>query len=381
MIASSGESTMTQRTVRGGSCVVRPFVFLFLAGLLVMAVRHVSSYVPSGDLFAGAAETAGHVAIDLTVVPVATIAAFKIRHAEMTPTVDVALFGNSRVLPVSASDLNLPSCRFFNFALSGESLRGNVALVEHLSAVGKSPHVTVIGIDNFETQLYGNPAWPSIAERWRLMGKDLLAGWRRTDISTTEWLRMGWRYLNTEGEIFRYSFERTFFLSGLNLWWHGIGKADNPRNEGPPHYLTDGSLPYTVAGVDRQADVPVPSAPEQIMDSYLRYDLERLATLASAERRIVVYEAPLAPASARHFQTAGSTMAARQRGVFLDTCRKLGLACYANPGVFAPEAAWRDATHPPPAPLGAYIRGLVAKSEESGGTSRSSTPALCNHDL
>ena len=352
--------------------MIRPLAFLALAGFLIGAVSCVASYVPPGDPFAG---TSDEISIDLTTVPIATVAAFKIRHAQAMPPIDVGLFGSSRILSVSASDLALPACRSFNFALSGESLRASTALLEQLAAIGKSPHITVVGIDNFESQFFGNPTWPTLEERWHLAWKDMTAGWRRPDVSAIDWLRMGWRHLHTEGEIFRLHFERRFVSSGLTLWQHGIAEPHGNSGGNHQHYRIDGSLSYEVAGVDERTNVPLPSAPEEIMVGYLRRDLERLAGLATKGRRIVIYEAPVAPVSALRFAREASPYAVYHRRIFLEECQRLGLVCHSDPGLFAPESVWRDASHPPPAPLGAYIHQLIREAAQD----KSAT--VCGNDL
>jgi hypothetical protein len=53
--------------------------------------------------------------------------------------VDILLLGNSRPLPVGAGDLGVLPDRFFNLALTGESLRSSVAALEYLGARGKLP--------------------------------------------------------------------------------------------------------------------------------------------------------------------------------------------------------------------------------------------------
>ena len=294
------------------------------------------------------------------------------------PPVDIALFGDSRILPVSAHDVGYPSCRFFNFALSGESIRSSVALMEHLAAIGKAPRLAIVGIDNFESQYFSNPTWLPPMKRWQSAWTDLAVGWQRQDVSMTNWLRMGWRHLHTSGESVRYMFARQFLISGANLWLDTAmptGNGHEAKSHQRPHYRIDGSLSYGVAGKDGQADIPLPSAPEQIIVGYLRHDLQRLARQERDGRRVIIYESPVAPTSTRRFAQQPSAYAKFHRETFLEECRKLGLACQADPGLFAPDAGWRDSSHPPPGPLGAYIQTLI--SEAVSGDRES----VCNNDL
>lgn len=352
--------------------MIRPCLFLTLLGLLLGSIVYVGGYTPPGDPFIGSSE---EVVVDLMSVPTSTVAALKIRHASAMPSVDIGLFGNSRVLAVSASDIAYPRCRFFNFALSGESVRASVAVLERLAAIGKVPRISVIGIDNFESQYYSNPAWPTPIEQWRLAWSDLMAGWPRQDISMRNWLRMGWRHMHTSAETLRYRFTRQFLMSGARLWLgpgiHDQHVVDSRR----PFYRLDGSLSYEVAGRDQKADSPLQSAPEQIIPGYLRHDLGRLARLAVEGRRVIIYETPVAPASAYHFTRQPSVHAQFHRAIFLDECRKLGLLCHVDPGLFAPDAAWRDASHPPPGPLGTYIQTLVSDAVAGAGN------GICADDI
>ena len=366
----------TDRTaVSDGSCMIRPRLFLVFVALLLGAVDYLAGYAPPNDLFNVPDD---EIAIDLTAAPVGTVAALKIRHATLSPPFDIGLFGDSRILSVSANDLGLPGCRAFNFALSGESMRASVALIEHLASIGKVPHMAVIGIDNFESQYFGNPMWPPFKERWSLAAADVVAGWSRADVSLADWMRMVWRHFHTEGELFRFRFERRFIARGFNaLFLQSMPPIKDREAMGRdrPHYRRDGSLSYDVAGVDEQAGTALLSAPEQIMAGYMRRDLRRLAEQQKDGRRLLIYESPVAPASARRFALEPSPYARRHRDVFLQECERLGLACFPDPGVFASDAVWRDASHPPPRPLGSYIRTLL-----SGLTDGNST-ATCNDDL
>ncbi len=355
--------------------MIRPRFFLILVGLIIGIIGYFSSYVPLGDPFAS---TTDEISIDLTTVPTSTVAAFKIRHAISMPSMDIGLFGNSRILAVSARDVGYPVCRFFNFALSGESIRASIALIEHFTSIGKMPRIAIVGIDNFESQYFGNPTWPSAIERWRFAWIDLARGWKRQDVSRMDWLRMGWRHLHIEGELVHYLFERRFFLAGVDLWLHGLEPTNreiDTKGQRRRHYRVDGSLSYEVAGRDVSADVPLPSAPEQIIAGYLRHDLRRLASQQAVGRRVIVYESPVAPASAHQFARHSSPYATFHRTVFLEECQQLGLICRPDPGVFAHSTGWRDSTHPPAEPLGAHIRTLISESASGNGAE------ICINDL
>ena len=103
--------------------------------------------------------------IDLSVMASPTVAALNLRHAQNHTSFALGLFGNSRVLMISAEALDRTPERFFNFALSSESLSGSVALATRLETMGRLPNTLVFGLDNLHLQRDNVPIWPSFSGR------------------------------------------------------------------------------------------------------------------------------------------------------------------------------------------------------------------------
>jgi len=331
--------------------MIRPLPFLALVVLLMFGAAALSGYLPRDDVFGGAGPS---VAVDLASMPVSSAARLKLRHADLNPPFDVGLFGDSRSLPVSQADIG-PAVRFFNFSLSGQSVRASVALLEALARRGKAPRIAVISLDHFELQYYGNPLWPAALERWPLAWTDLADGLQRSDVSWRDWLRMGWRHLNIESDRFRINLDARFVRMGFETW---MGGSDPASFRYP--YRPDGSMPNAVAAPAARPLRPIEPTTPQILPGYFRRDLQRLARVREQGVRIVLYETPLHGESAARFLKSPTAHAALHRRIFLDECRALGLDCHAAPEVFAPDEDWPDATHPPAAALGAYIRAVIA---------------------
>lgn len=331
--------------------MIRPVPFLVLSLLLIGAVAFVATYVPDGDVFASPTRLAH---TDLTRVPVGTVAELKLRRAVAEEPFDVALFGNSRSLAVGSEDLGVRSCRFHNFSLSGQSLRSSVEMVGQLAAADRLPRTVVVSFDNLSLQFIGNPDWLALPERWAATGRDLSALWRREDVALTDWLRMGWRHARSEATIFRSLFEPRFLKTGASMLFAPPTTVSDGRA-----YRTDGSLPYVWPGPGVEPfDVPAP----QIIAGYLRADLERLAR-TTRDSRAVIYESPLEPVVARQLATHPTSYVEQHRRTFLAACRESGLICLAAPLDFAAGQAWWDASHPPAAALGAFIRERVLELE------------------
>ena len=337
--------------------MIRPVPFLVLSALLVVAIGSLAGYIPAGDPFAS---PTGIVREDLVAAPLPTLAELKRRHGGAEEPFDIGLFGNSRALAVSGADIGLRGCRFFNFSLSGQSLRSSVALVESLAAMNRLPRRILVSFDNLSLQFYGNPEWPPIRTRWRLAAEDAVAPLVRDDIGARDWLRMMWRHLLTEGSIFRSHFELSFVMAGATFLTNSAPSVPEERA-----YRSDGSLPYGRFS-NTGHDVTVPAS--QILAGYLRADLERLARIGGD--RVTVYESPLAPRVARRLAVHPTGYVEADRQAFLGACRQFGLACRAAPIDLAADRQWPEVSHPPVGALGGYLRDLVKEN-----------PPVCADDL
>ena len=329
--------------------MIRPRLFLLMVAILIGLVVAVNIYAAAGDPFIGATPQQ-QVVLDNSW----DLAGGKLRHAAQTPRYDIGVFGNSRALDVNAADLDLgPHCRFFNFALAGESLRGSAALLERLAADGKAPRLAVVSIDNFELQTYANPmflpAWP----RWRQALADLVSD---AEITWRERATMAWRVLYTENELAKRPFNIELLHANLEILL-GIVPATATTNVAGRGYRADGSRTQPEPPREPPSELPWPQS-RQVLGGYLAYDLARLAQLRARGTDVVVYESSIDPRSAAR---APSALARDGRAQFAAACRAVGLDCHAaSARLPGDDGFWRDSNHAPAGPLNRYVRGLIA---------------------
>lgn len=333
--------------------MIKPRFFLLTVALLLGLVVAIYIYASASDPFAVATREK-QVVLDNSWA----LAGGKLRHAAQAPRYDIGLFGNSRALDVNAADLGLgASCRFFNFALAGESLRGSVAFLEELAANRKAPRLAVVSIDNFEIQTYANPMFLPALPRWRQALADLGAGIRRADITWREFADMAWRILWNENELAKRPFNIALLRDNLEVLL-GIAPATSMTVEPGRGYRDDGSRTQP-ADVPRAPPPPLPPPQSrQVLGGYLAYDLARLARLSAQGIAIVVYESALDPGNAAR---SPGRLAQESRERFVAACRAAGLDCHVAPTRLpGDDGLWRDSTHAPAAPLSHYVRGLIA---------------------
>ena len=329
--------------------MIRPRLFLLTVALLIGLVVAAYIYAADTDPFASAA-SGRQIVLDNSWA----LAGGKLRHAAQTPRYDIGVFGNSRALDINAADLGSGSrCRFFNFALAGESLRGSAALLEQLAADGKAPRLAVVSVDNFELQTYANPmflpAWP----RWRQALADLAAD---AEMAWRERATMAWRVLYTENELAKRPFNIELLRTNLEILL-GMVPATPTTSEAGRGYRADGSRTQPAPPRAPPPELPLPQS-RQVLGGYLAYDLARLARLRTRGTEIVVYESPIDPRSAAR---APSALARDSRARFAEACRAVGLDCHVAPARLPDDdGLWRDNNHAPATPLNRYVRGLIA---------------------
>jgi hypothetical protein len=301
---------------------------------------------PQQDWFAGLGENE---ALALDWLAVDEVAQLKLHHLFVSSPYRVLLLGNSIPLPVGGQDIGLPQGHMFNLALSGESLRSSIALLEHLARQGKLPRLALISFDHAENQYYSNPLWPKTGERWSMMARDLMAGMRRTDISCSELLRMLRRHVLTEIEILSRlsAFER--IARGARIWWGRLwGRDERKPFLASKGYLADGRRPSAQVTKPFVATAPMPVPNRNVLPGYLNYDLERLDALVAAGTRIVIFETVLAPSLHGEAMAHPSTVAAETRSTLLSLCVRHKVECHAAPASYNDEGLpWPDPVHAP----------------------------------
>ena len=352
--------------------MIRPFQFLGFAAFFIFLISLFQTVLPGGDPFS---QQVVHGNVFLDGLNIDRFAALKLRHAEQSGRYDIGLFGNSRSMDVGSRNLGRETCSFFNFSLSGESLRGSVAMLEQLAVRQKLPRVAVVSVDYFELQLYSNPFYISAIDRWHTGLRDLWWGFRAPEVTAREFLKMGWRHLHTEANGFKRLFATDSFINSFRLSsaWAWTRADDDGKNEtqaaGAP-YRSDGSRVSPPGGSGGgELKILTPGRP-QLMPGYLRYDLLRLKRLEKQGVKIILYESPLSPNNAKYFSRNPSPFAKRIRDFFVTACGDLGISCTTAPSALPhPGLAWRDNNHAPVKSLGAYIKGLIAKGtgDKAGG--------------
>ena len=88
-----------------------------------------------------------------SVLPGKDIVKLKLRHG-IAQQIDVALFGNSRIISVGASDLEIGGRSFFNFAIGGSGLRNSVEMLSALFRDGRPPELAIISMNNLDFHTY-----------------------------------------------------------------------------------------------------------------------------------------------------------------------------------------------------------------------------------
>ncbi len=336
-----------------GKCQLRRvLLFLFCTVTLIVMVRVIEDAIPQTDPFD---DRRPYRTQDFKGYGEQQISQMKIRHAvERKQPYDIGLFGNSRVLSVGREQLDVGVCTAFNFALSGQSFRSSVQLLESLAREQALPRLAVISIDHFELQMYANP-WTGWRQRWSLLADDVAVAFRHRDVSLRDKMRVPWRFIWTETLLFQSQFEAAFFRRAL---LEALGLNDDPFPAAEPGgfgYLPDGSF----HSPPRLTDDPPPFSrtTPQIINVILRNDLERLFRLARENNlELLIYESPLHPSSAAIFERKPSPFSESNRRTFMEACADFSVNCVAAPlEAFRETTGWNDASHPPPSVLGGWI--------------------------
>jgi hypothetical protein len=287
-------------------------------------------------------------------MPLSETVSAKFRHAiAVGHPVDVGVFGDSSVRNVRISELG--PLEGFNFAVGGTSFRQTVQSVTQLRAHELQPRISLIQIDHFENGLPDNPVWPGRPGYWfRALG-DVFGS--ATD-RAIPWRETMWTGL-------RYGKEETRWIAGRFNFHHlrqrvsarfprlGPGYAEPGAN-----YSRDGSFP---GKANEKETFAVPVFDNRMLPNTFLRDLSRLAELADADHRIIVYESPLARTAALHFSAQPTDAAQSLRAGFASICAATALQCHLAPVPGTPGriSGWHDVSHPPRPWLESYLRALL----------------------
>lgn len=281
----------------------------------------------------------------------------KLLHARNTPVYEIGLFGNSRALPVTSDDVPLAHGAFFNFAVSGASIRTNVRFLERLAIVGKAPRIVFVQFDHPLAMHMPTGPWDTDPlARWRDGVEDLARAFVDPSIDRKAWLGLTDLAVIQEWE----RFTALFSIDRLRVALHYAWPATIAWPSRDQSYRADGSRPME-APLPLQATrfVRDPALPLPNVDGLLA----RLATVArTAGIRVIVYESPLHPAARAHFAMHQPEHLARDREAFAAGCRRHDLEC--RIGLALPEASrapyWESWEHPAGSVLGTWLGGVLA---------------------
>lgn len=285
----------------------------------------------------------------------ADVLAVKAAHASRTAPYQVGLFGNSRAVEVSHTDVGLPPMAFFNFAVGGTSFRQSVALLEYLSEYGIAPQVAIVSIDNHDIEFVGSIYWPPIF----LLPQRLIAPipFYGPDQNPVPY----WRYVFFNfRDVFGHAREQAraylnYIRVRQRIWFlaSGIVGGSQPNIQ----YLTDGARPENVT-VDRTTMTLDRDAISEGYARLVEIDMGRLVQVQKRGTKIVIYESPIHPRVQDEIAKGRTETVREFRQRFLEICRRNDLTCRPAPLITGP-LPWSDCCHPPPALLGRFIAGLL----------------------
>jgi hypothetical protein len=334
----------------------RVHLFFGTAALLLIAIWAIERAVPEQDPFNAAGLNK---IVNLNEFAESQISRLKIRHAtNAINPYDLGLFGNSRILSVSKKDLDAGDCSVFNFALSGQSFRSSVVLIEKLAERGILPKFSVISVDHFELQKFNNPVWLGALDRWKHSFGDIKLALFDHSILLKDRLRIIWRTIYTESQAFIQHFELRFLKRSILQIVDLEQETFSPERMTSTGYRMDGSYQNIV---EIKKFLPLTQQKPQIINSVLRSDLIRLTNIFKrTKNKLILYESPLHSETANKFTKQPSIHAQINRGLFLEFCQFENIVCHKAPQTtFSNIHGWIDASHPPVALLGKWIKELT----------------------
>ena len=323
------------------------FVSFVIAG--VIGSYDLASTPPTKDPFA---EKDAPSLVDLSVMSSPTLATLKLRHADNRAPFHVGIFGNSRMLMISA--LGKSPEQAFNFALSSESLSGSVLLATRLQTMGRLPKTLVFGLDNLHLQRDNVPIWPPFWMRTTHAAKTVLSA--LTDGAFVTAARRTWRFLWGEAVRFNSIFGPTLVQAGAKRMVRDTPLI--PAAPGTGGYRRDGSQTHTT----RAAKVHTIDRTSSRLDLALfRRNLESLGAFATAGHKVIVIETPIYPESQRRMNAEIPDYVQASRTVWQESCRALHLHCIDAPIIAdTPTDRWYDATHAPENPWAKFVAKTIS---------------------
>ncbi|WP_341704619.1 hypothetical protein [Ferrovibrio sp.] len=322
-----------------GTLVAALLLLAALSLTLSGTVRRLPVFGPDGDARLRQAMT--RLTVDDTI-------ALKANHGRTAPRYDIGLFGNSRSVAVSHSDLGVAPSRFFNFSVGGTVFEQSVTLAEHLARDGKLPGTVLISLDNVDIGFFGTIGWPSVFTSLPRIADDSVLIRRMGHASLPRIAAEPVRMALDQVKAFMNADRQLDYLRFLT----GIGLEDGGR------YRADGSVPQGHLAAQPAADMIRFPAPNPYHLDHLALYVHRLARLQAQGRRIIVYESPLYPPLLREIEQGRKPETAALRQRLFAACHAEGLTCLPAP-VLRTATPWPDCCHAPAAALGRFLHDLL----------------------
>jgi hypothetical protein len=336
---------------------LRITVFFSIFLVLVAALLAIKGMNLAGDVFSGQPHEINR---RISFLPPYDLAAKKIQHALVKSRFDVGIFGNSRIIAVGTSALDVGNQSIFNFAVPGTSMRQSINLLEKLETEGKAPKLSIISFDNMEFGYYANAYYPHALWRWASAFKDII--WivsnRTGDIVLLAHVILDHLYTEWDALTDTWNFNA--------LWTRAAAQFPDlvpPFAEPRGGYSLDGSRAYThrpnleIKRFERTKERMI------LLPHYLERDMERLRTLHRSGTKFVIFESHLEPDSLAFTNADPVPVVEQQRGRFKSICRRFGLICYTASELPIPAISshWNDCCHAPSEALGQLVSELVRR--------------------
>lgn len=333
---------------------IRSFLILIAAGLII--IYTICEIPPNEDPFA---DKSSPKITDIQYTSPPAVADMKRRHTESHGPFSVGVFGNSRVLMLGSEALALPNTRYFNYALSSESLSGSLILIKDMAQQSRLPKTILIGIDHFYLQRDNMPIWPPFAQRIDHAIYGIRRALAATDYSVRTAARRLWRALWGETVRFKMVFNPQLLVHGIDR----ILQIDKPMPEAAPDqggYRADGSRRQDTTISQNFGIIPQTNSEMDI--AQLRDHLSALGDLAQQGYRIYLFETPLHPETAQKIETLENTYVRMARAIWHQDCARWNLTCIDAPLLDDTTAVlWRDASHPPEQPWAAFVKTTLTR--------------------
>ena len=291
--------------------------------------------------------------------------AAKYHHAVQTKKpYNIGIFGNSRSVMVSGSDINLTTSEFFNFSVGGTSFIQSVTLLEELAKQGVAPKTAIISIDHPELQFIEFLYFPEPILRPIEYANDFLTVLRSDEgthkqrqsdaVKVVDWAqKRSWARFRENWNVDTLSRRIGYFYKA---------SFDQKNNDNNSTYRIDGSREQILP--ERQvsfAGFKPGSSAFRAHNRYIFIGLKRLAVLMRRNNiRIVVYESPLAPEIIQFRAENVSPQALESRRWFSTGCHDSTVECISAPQLPSiPNFYWPDCCHPPAKILGKFLERFV----------------------